>query len=90
MREGVYSGTITTGQPHHLPAKELVVKLALGANYASSNQNRSDLSGLAISDYQNIGSALTYYGLNVIGASSVAKSPDDEDYVPDTPMAIDN
>ena len=37
MREGVYSGTITTGQPHHLPAKELVVKLALGANYAMQN-----------------------------------------------------
>jgi hypothetical protein len=75
-------------QPRHQPAKELAVKLALGANYAKAVAKREDLTGQAVIDYRNIGRALTYFGLNVIGASSVAKSPDDEDYVPETPMAL--
>jgi hypothetical protein len=77
-------------QPRYRPAKELAMKLALGASNASSIQNLAALSGQAILDYRNLGRALTCYGLNVIGASSVANSPDDEDYVPNTPMAINN
>lgn len=76
------------GKPHHQPARELALRLALGKDQGSSVTSPQQLTGKEAFDFQNIGRAFTYYGLDPLGLKAVAKSEDDTDFIAPTPMRL--